>query len=110
MTALVDCQGYGFSHESCSFRRRRAALANLNRYIVRATRRYFRDNDRDQLTELAAVWRGAGHAAQSAATIALVAPVETEPRQREAAQYDLGQATMSMLIAATDLVVHRGRW
>src|SRR6266481_5676737 len=31
--------------------------------------------DRDQPTELARVWQGAGHVARSAATIALVAPV-----------------------------------
>jgi nitroreductase len=30
--------------------------------------------DRDQLKELAKVWRGAGHVAESAATIALILP------------------------------------
>jgi nitroreductase len=33
--------------------------------------------DRDQLTELAKVWRGAGHVAGSAATIALILPTPT---------------------------------
>jgi nitroreductase len=57
--------------------------------------------DRAQLSELARVWRYGGHVAASAATIALVAP---EDRQaRESVQYDLGQATMSIMLAAADL-------
>ncbi|HZU15015.1 MAG TPA: nitroreductase family protein [Candidatus Dormibacteraeota bacterium] len=58
---------------------------------------------RSQLQELARVWRGAGHVATSAATIALVAPVAEDPRTRESIQYDLGQVTMSMMLAAADL-------
>jgi len=49
------------------------------------------------------VWRGARHVAGSAATIALVAPDVADPRTCEPIQYDPGQATMAMLIAATDL-------
>jgi nitroreductase len=59
--------------------------------------------DRDQLTQLAKVWRGAGHVAGSAATIALVAPVPGDARARDLIQYDLGQATMSIMLAAADL-------
>jgi nitroreductase len=59
--------------------------------------------DRDQLTELSRVWRGARHVAGSAATVALVAPVPADDRGRELGQYDLGQATMSMMLAAADL-------
>ena len=59
--------------------------------------------DRDQLTQLARVWRGAGHVAGSAATIALVAPVPGDARARDLIQYDLGQATMAIAIAAADL-------
>ena len=59
--------------------------------------------DRAQLERLAAVWQGAGHVATSAATVALVSPVETDDRRRELNQYDLGQATMAMMVAATDL-------
>jgi nitroreductase len=59
--------------------------------------------DRDQLTQLARVWRGAGHVAGSAATIALVAPVPGDARARDLIQYDLGQATMSIMLAAADL-------
>jgi nitroreductase len=58
--------------------------------------------DRDQLRELSKVWRGAGHVADSAATIALVVEATDDARRRETAQYDLGQATMAMMIAAAD--------
>jgi nitroreductase len=61
--------------------------------------------DRQQLTELARVWRGGGHVAQSAATIALIAPAADERRR---AQFDLGQATMSMMLAAAGLGIGSG--
>jgi len=64
--------------------------------------------DRAQLTKLSKVWQGAGHVAGSAATIALILPRPDEPSQRERAQYDAGQATMAMLIAATDLGIGSG--
>jgi nitroreductase len=57
--------------------------------------------DRAQLTELATVWVGAGHVAASAATIALVISADAEHARR--AQFDLGQATMSIMLAAADL-------
>jgi nitroreductase len=56
--------------------------------------------DRAQLRELSTVWRGGGHVADSAATIALVVQDGDDPRARGRAQYDLGQATMAMMIAA----------
>jgi nitroreductase len=59
--------------------------------------------DRDQLAQLASVWRGAGHVARSAATIALIAPNPDDARSRDLIQYDLGQATMSIMLAAADL-------
>ena len=46
--------------------------------------------------------------AQSAATIALVAPQLGDERRREGLRYDLGQATMSMMIAAADLGIGSG--
>ncbi len=64
--------------------------------------------DRAQLQELSKVWRGAGHVAHSAATIALVPAVIADERSRELAQYDLGQATMAMMIAAADHGVGTG--
>jgi nitroreductase len=59
--------------------------------------------DTEQLTQLAKVWQGARHVASSAATIALVAPIPDDTRMRELIQYDLGQATMSIMVAAADL-------
>src|SRR5947209_12699588 len=57
--------------------------------------------DRAQLRELARVWRGAAHVAGSAATIVVIGPAADNEFGR--AQFDLGQATMSMLLAAADL-------
>ncbi|HEX5405379.1 MAG TPA: nitroreductase family protein [Pseudonocardiaceae bacterium] len=62
--------------------------------------------ERDRLVRLATVWRGAGHVATSAATIALVAPFTEDGPQR--AEYDLGQATMSIMLAAADLGIGSG--
>jgi nitroreductase len=59
--------------------------------------------DREQLERLATVWRGSWHVAGSAATIALVAPDAADPDERESIQYDLGQVTMSIMLAAADL-------
>jgi nitroreductase len=64
--------------------------------------------DREQLIELAKVWRGAGHVAGSAATIALILPDSDDPQIRERGSYDLGQATVQMLIAAADLGIGSG--
>ena len=58
--------------------------------------------DREQLQELSTVWRGGGHVAYSAGTIALVTAAHADQRSRETAGYDLGQATMAMMIAAAD--------
>jgi len=57
----------------------------------------------DQLEKLSHVWRGAGHVAHAAAAIALIAPVPADERQRNRLQYDLGQATMSIMLAAAGL-------
>jgi nitroreductase len=59
--------------------------------------------EREQLEELSKVWQHAQHVASSAATIALVAPMSRNSDMRESNQYDLGQATMSMMLAAADL-------
>jgi nitroreductase len=60
--------------------------------------------DRDQLTELSAVWQFGMHVAGSAATIALV----TSTVDARSVSYDLGQATMSMMLAAADLGIGSG--
>jgi nitroreductase len=57
--------------------------------------------DREQLRQLATVGRGAGHVAGSAATIVVVGPAADNEFHR--AQFDLGQATMAMTLAAADL-------
>jgi nitroreductase len=59
--------------------------------------------DRDQLVRLSRVWQGAGHVAGSAATIAVVASPPEQERRRGTLYYDLGQVTMSMMIAAAGL-------
>jgi nitroreductase len=59
--------------------------------------------DREQLAALSKVWRWAGHVATSAATIALAAPRSDDRQVGESIQYDLGQATMSIMLAAADL-------
>ena len=59
--------------------------------------------DRDRLRNLASVWQYGAHIAGSAATIALVVPASEDPEERETFQYDLGQVTMSIMLAAVDL-------
>ncbi len=62
--------------------------------------------DRAQLRDLSTVWVGAKHVSSSAATIALVISDDPEPGRR--VQFDLGQATMIMMIAAADLGIGSG--
>jgi nitroreductase len=64
--------------------------------------------DRGRLTELSAVWRAAGHVARSAATIAIVAQIPDDERQRDLLMYDLGQATANIMLAAADLGIGSG--
>src|SRR5271169_3241206 len=63
---------------------------------------------REQLIELAKVWRGAGHVARSAATVALALKQTDDPGERDRGHYDLGQATMAMMVAAADQGVGSG--
>ena len=64
--------------------------------------------DPDRLQQLSTVWQGARHIASAAAAIALVAPVPPDERRKLLDQYDLGQATMAMMIEATDLGIGTG--
>ena len=64
--------------------------------------------DPTQLKELSTVWRGAGHIAAAAAAIVLVVPVPPDDRRLVTDNYDVGQATMAMMIAATDLGIGTG--
>jgi nitroreductase len=60
--------------------------------------------DRAQLTALAGVWKGAWHVANAGAVVAVIAPVLPSSEQATL-HFDLGQATISMMIAAADLGV-----
>jgi nitroreductase len=64
--------------------------------------------ERERLQELAEVWRWARHIGTSAATIALVMPASANPDERETFHYDLGQVTMSIMLAAADLGIGSG--
>lgn len=64
--------------------------------------------DPGQLEELSQVWRGAGHVAASAATIALVGPLADDEATQRSIEYDLGQATMSIMLVAADLGIGSG--
>jgi nitroreductase len=64
--------------------------------------------DREALRELSGVWRGGAHIAGARAAIAIVIPDEEEPRVRERNRFDIGQATMQMMIAAADLGIGCG--
>jgi nitroreductase len=57
--------------------------------------------DREQLRRLSGVWVGGGHIASSAATVGLV--VSDEDAARSRVHFDLGQAAMSIMIAAAGL-------
>ncbi|MGD0321018.1 MAG: nitroreductase family protein [Acidimicrobiales bacterium] len=61
-----------------------------------------------QLQELSTVWVGAGHLATAKAAIVLVLPEPEAERYRTMDQYDLGQATMAMMLAAADLGIGSG--
>jgi nitroreductase len=64
--------------------------------------------DGDHLRELARSWRYAAHVGTAAATIVLVIPATSDPEERETLWYDIGQATMSIAIAAADLGIGSG--
>ena len=64
--------------------------------------------DRAQLGELAGVWRGGGHIAHSAATVVVVLPQADDADRRQRAAFDVGQASMQMMVTAADLGVGSG--
>ncbi|HET9093959.1 MAG TPA: nitroreductase family protein [Solirubrobacteraceae bacterium] len=65
--------------------------------------------ERAQLERLSAVWQGGAHIARAAAAVGLViddfAPGSGD---REIALYDLGQASLQMMVAAADLGIGSG--
>jgi len=64
--------------------------------------------DKAQLQRLSGVWRGAGHVAGAAAAVAIVARQPEDLRGAQLLQYDLGQATMAIALAAADLGLGTG--
>ena len=64
--------------------------------------------DPEQLLERSTVWRAAGHIAHAPAAIALVVPEPEDDRTRVVDQYDLGQATYAIALAAADLGIGTG--
>jgi nitroreductase len=64
--------------------------------------------DRDQLQALSTVWQGARHIAGAAAAIALILPQPADERSKVVNQYDLGQATYAIMLAAADLGIGTG--
>jgi nitroreductase len=65
--------------------------------------------EREQLKRLSQVWQGGGHIAGCAAAVGLVIDdFAPGARDREIALYDLGQATLQMMIAAADQGVGSG--
>ena len=59
--------------------------------------------DRDQLRDLTGVWQGAWHVGGAAAAVAIVARNPPDDRWAGLLQYDLGHATMLMMLAGADL-------
>lgn len=64
--------------------------------------------DPTQLQKLSEIWQYGGHVAHSAVTVVLVAPIAASERAGEIDQYDMGQVTMSMMLAAADLGIGSG--
>jgi nitroreductase len=99
-----------------SFDERPLAPADLERVLEAAWRSPSASNrqkwdfilvtDRGQLEELSTVWVGAKHLAGSA--VVMVLPEPESERYITIDQYDLGQATMAMMLAAADLGIGSG--
>jgi nitroreductase len=64
--------------------------------------------DRARLQELSEVWPGAAHVARAAAAVVIVIDERPTDVAIETALYDIGQASIQMMIAASDLGVGSG--
>src|SRR6202165_5909880 len=65
-------------------------------------------SERSQMEELTTVWMGARHLAEAAAAVVMTLRQPEEERYLAIDQYDLGQATMAMMLAAADLGIGSG--
>ncbi len=63
--------------------------------------------ERAQLEGLSQVWRGGAHIAHAGAAVGIVID-DYEGRDREIALYDLGQASLQMMVTAADLGIGSG--
>src|SRR3954467_766092 len=59
--------------------------------------------DRATLERMADLWRGGAPPRRAAPAIALLAPASSDADARETFAFDLGQASMSMMLVAADL-------
>lgn len=57
----------------------------------------------ERLEAMASLWRYGSHIRGAAAAIAVLAPASNDADSRETFAFDLGQAAMSMMLAAADL-------
>jgi nitroreductase len=64
--------------------------------------------ERSRLEELTTVWQGARHLAGAAAAVVMTLRQPDQERYITIDQYDLGQATMAMMLAATDRGIGSG--
>jgi nitroreductase len=64
--------------------------------------------DRGELQRLAGVWQGGGHIAGAAAAVVMVTEDSDDARTRESVRYDLGQASLQMMVVAADLGIGSG--
>jgi nitroreductase len=62
----------------------------------------------DRLAQLAGVWRGAWHVAGARAAVAIITPSVESEREDRTLHFDVGQAVMSLMLAATDLGIGTG--
>jgi nitroreductase len=59
--------------------------------------------ERERLSELSRAWTYGEHLAGAAGAIAFIALTSADPEEREIIQFDMGQAAMSVMLAAADL-------